>query len=265
MAIDLSGAKQITIPEGDVKGISVNGSVIWSKSGSGGDEPPVLLSWDHVLWSIANNRYTSDYSVGDLIPLDLGAEGNINMQIVAFDADNKADGTGESHITFVSKELLETTHRMNPALEPSSAPYNEGTGTIGGWEKSEMRSYLKSTIKPLIRSDVRSAIVNVTKYTSIYNAAGTKVADAETTDDVWIPSAREIVGGTTQETKGVYYSGVFNSAETRKKMKVNTSSAEVWWLRSAHSTTKFRRMSKNGTDYYTDADTSYGVALGFCM
>lgn len=228
-------------------------------------EPPVLLSFEHVLWSIANNSYTTDYSVGDLIPLDLGTEGNINMQIVAFDADDKADGTGKAHISFVSEKLLATSHRMNPARTPSSAPYDEGTGAIGGWEKSEMRSYLKTTIKPLIPEYVRNSIMEVTKYTYIYNADGTVVDNSATTDDVWIPSYREIFGGTVREPNGEYYNGVFNSSGAIKKMKVNGTSATNWWLRSADSTTDFRRVTNSGANNFSTSSNKFFPAIGFCL
>lgn len=128
-----------------------------------------------------------------------------------------------------------------------------------------MRSYLKTTIKPLIRSDVRSAIVDVTKYTNIFDTAGTKIADSATTDDVWIPSYREIYGGTKNETKGEHYSGVFNSNEARQKMKVNSTIQVYWWLRSAYSAKNFMYVV---TDGQVSNNTSSGlsfVALGFCL
>ena len=81
---------------------------------------------------------------------------------------------------------------MNPDRSGSSGAYNEGTGTIGGWEKCEMRTYLKETIKPLIPSTVRSAIKEVTKYSRIYNPAGSAVDNVASTEDVWIPSRKEM-------------------------------------------------------------------------
>ena len=39
------------------------------------------------------------------------------MQIVAFDTDDKADGSGKAPITWIAEHILETSHRMNPALE----------------------------------------------------------------------------------------------------------------------------------------------------
>ncbi len=44
-------------------------------------------------------------------------EGIVEMQIVAFDADELADGSGKAAITWISKQLLNSDHRMNPKME----------------------------------------------------------------------------------------------------------------------------------------------------
>ena len=45
--------------------------------------------------------------------LDLGDEGSISMQIIAFDGDNKADGSGKAPITWFSQQVLPTPHAFN--------------------------------------------------------------------------------------------------------------------------------------------------------
>lgn len=223
-------------------------------------------TWAQIFAAIDNGTYKTKYHIGNYKPLDLGSEGVVNMQIVAMDADAKADGTGTAPITWISEQLLATKHRMNPALTGAAGNRTIGTGTIGGWGESEMRSWLKSTIKPLILPEVSSRIVEVSKATYIYNSDETTTKNAITTDDVWIPSYREIFGDTGRESEGIYYSGVFNSAEMRKKMKVNESSAAHWWLRSAYSTTAFRFVFDSGNVYDVNIaeDSAFGVALGFC-
>ena len=221
-----------------------------------------------VNYRIQQGDYASYYAIGDLIPLDLGTEGKINMQIAAFDADDLADDTGKAHISFVALELLATSHRMNPALVTNAdGTYQEGTGTIGGWEKCEMRTYLNDTIKPLIPEDVRGMIKTVTKYSDGYDTSGTAVDSAVTEDDVWIPSAREIMGNTIYETVGVTYSGLFKNGDSRKKRKIGTSYYSVWSLRTPY-----------GTNGCYSINTAYGnttatggvssaacIALGFCV
>ena len=210
--------------------------------------------WDAVIASVNNGTYKTKYNIGDLIPLDLGTEGTVAMQIVAMDTDELASGSGTAPITFISQQLLKTNHRMNPAKESETI----GTGTLGGWEHTEMRAYLKDTIKPLIPSNVRSAIKEVKKYSRL--ADGTLQT---TTDDVWIPSRKEVAITSNAETSGPTYS-VFSDNESRIKMKTGTSSGSSWWLRSAYSATTFGSVSTSGASSSTTT-TSRGVALGFCL
>lgn len=230
----------------------------------GGDKPFDELTWDQVIASTKTGKYKT-FTVGAMKELDLGTEGIVHMQIVGIDVDDLANGSGKAPLTFISKELLNTSHRMNPTLKPKSAPYTEGTGSIGGWEKCEMRTYLKETVKPLIPENVRDAIVNVTKYSNIFIAAGTRVVNVESTDDVWIPSNQEVFGGTSYETLGHVYSDVFVDTDSRKKFKVGASSADHWRLRSASGTTYFRCVSIDGSGYDYGANNARGVALGFCL
>lgn len=235
-----------------------------SGGGGGGDKPWDEMTWDDVIAATKTDRY-KEFEIGAMKELDLGTEGIVHMQIVGIDADELADGSGKAPLTFISKELLKTSHKMNPKLTPLSAPYDESTGSIGGWEKCEMRTYLKTTIKPLIPENVRNAIVNVTKFSNIYDTSGTNVLNSVTTDDAWIPSAREIFGGTNFETLGHVYSDAFTDANSRKKFKVEASSASYWWLRSATTNFSFNGVATNGGNGYNRANSSYGVALGFCL
>ena len=219
-------------------------------------------TWAQIFAAIDDESYKTKYKIGNYKPLDLGSEGIINMQIVAIDKDAKASG-GTAPITWVSEKLLATSHRMNPKLAGDTGNRTIGTGTIGGWGESEMRSWLKSTIKPLIPSEVSSRIVEVSKATYIYNSDETTTRNAITTDAVWITSDQE-VGYTVRESEGIYYSVVFNGAETRKKMNVNGSSAATYWLRSANSTTSFRVVFSSGSFGDIGASSPFGFALGFC-
>ena len=219
-------------------------------------------SWDQIIAACANGTYASKYKPGNYKPLDLGAQGTVNMQIVAMGKDALANGGGNAPLTFISKELLATNHRMNPSRSGSSGNYTEGTGTIGGWEKCEMRTYLKETIKPLIPSNVRSAIKEVTKYSRIYNTAGSAVNDVTSTDDVWIPSYRE-VGFTGRETLGPIYDGAF--PDNASRVKTLNGSAAWWWLRSAPSSNYFYIVYSDGSSNYRYATSAGGVALGFCL
>lgn len=221
-------------------------------------------SWEMVQYRIQHGDYASYYAIGDTIPLDLGTEGLVNMQIAAFDADDLADGSGKAHISFISKELLATSKRFNPAItsttdDEGNTVYTEGTGTIGGWEKSELRTYLNDTIKSLIPEDVRSSIVSVSKTQTAYDT--TRTSFTQTTEDsVWIPNYDECFGSSS-----MYYSLFENTSANRVKYKAGASSASYWWLRSAYNFNSVYTVSTSGSDATGTAYTTYGVALGFCV
>ncbi len=69
----------------------------------GGSPSPGSDPWVELFTSINNGTYTTEYAIGDLIPLDLGTLGAVNMEIIAFDADDLADGSGKAPVTLLVK------------------------------------------------------------------------------------------------------------------------------------------------------------------
>ena len=223
-------------------------------------------AWSDVFASIADGTYKTKYAIGDTVPLDLGSEGVVNMEIVAFDADDLADDSGKAPITWISKELLKTSHRMNPALVPNDdGTYQEGTGSVGGWEKCEMRSYLKNTIKPLIPETVRNAITSVTKHSMAYDTAET-LFESITTEDVWIPSFRELFSDDQDnEANGPIYAEKFNDDASRKKDRPDGSAPHFWLTRTAYLAGSWYSIACTYGDYRAAiASNICCVALGFC-
>lgn len=217
----------------------------------------IMDDWDTIMAAVEDGTYVKKYSVGNYKALNLGDEGTVNMQIVAKDKDELADGNGTAALTWIAMELLATKHRMNPGLESNDdGSYVEGTGSIGGWEKSEMRSYLKEAIKPLIQSEVIDYIVEVKKTQTAYNTAGSSITQ-ETADDVWIPDYNEVYGS------GCTYKLCYPDNASRIKC-LQTGSAANWWLRRAYYTSNFYYIYISGSSNNFNASNSSGVALGFC-
>lgn len=225
------------------------------------DYPEVCdpYNWTSVFKTINEGTYAEYYSVGDTIPLDLGDEGIINMQIAAFDADDLADGSGKAHITWIAKEVLTTKHRMNPALVTNSdSTYKDCTGAIGGWDTCEMRSYLRNTIKPLIPDAVRNAIKEVTKTQPSFTTSGVESTQTST-DDVWIPSYAELFGASS-----AYYWLFKDMNANRIKYDVSGASTKYWWLRSAAKVNDFHVVGKDGGRITEHSNIEVNAALCFC-
>ena len=235
-----------------------------SGGGGGGDKPWEEMTWDEVIAATKNGKY-KNFEIGAMKELDLGTEGIIHMQIVGIDADDLADGSGKAPLTFISKELLKTSHRMNPERTPSSTPYNEGTGSVGGWDKSEMKQYILNTVIMSVPEIIRNSVKAVTKYTRTANTYGEFVQE-ETTETFWLASRREMLGDVANaETQGPIYHEAFPDDESRTKKKPSATNTDAWWLRSAGNAKGFYFIYTNGTSIFDTAHKSYAIALGFCL
>ena len=212
-------------------------------------------SWEEIFAAEADGSYKEKYQVSDYKSLDLGDEGIINMQIAAFDADDKADGTGKAPITWIGRELLKTSHRMNPVIVTNEdGTYKEGTGSIGGWERCEMRSYLKETILPLIPGNIRSQIKETIKEQRAIDASGSGFKQI-THDDLWIPESTEL-----------RKYDIFTVTSSYIKLKVDDNKAYQWWARGNNSTgvNFFSVFTVKGDADSYGAQASYNICLCFC-
>ena len=211
------------------------------------DFSTVSDSWSTI---IANANYATDYSVGDIKLVDFGTFGQHYFELVAMDEDTKASG-GTARMTWLNKNFL-TTHVMNTTAT-----------TTGGYDASNMKSWITSDVLPQLQSEIRNALVPVTKISGTYENSAVVVNGQSTTESLWIPSEYEMFGTTTYENTGARYSK-FDSNAKRIKYDSN-GSASYWWLRSAYSGTNFRYVSYNGYAYYYIAGSANGVVLGFCI
>ena len=211
-------------------------------------------SWEEIIAAGEDGTYIDKYQIGDTKGLDLGEEGVIEMELVAFDADELADGSGKAHMTWIAKDLLNTEHFMNEEFT------NEG-----GWPASDMRAWLRDSILPLFPETVRSNIREVKKYSYSCSYNGT----ISSSDTIWIPSSREMFGvDNAYEDEGPEYLTAFPDHASRQKQHIGVSEPSVWWLRSASnfSVSFFCDVGSDGSVW--NANIAYddsGVVVGFCF
>lgn len=226
-------------------------------------------TWEDLFYHIDKGDYATAYQQGETIPLDLGSTlGTINMEISDFDADVLAsDVSKTAPVSFVAKELLNLFRRWNPKLVGSSAPYTEGTGTIGGWEKSELRAWLRSDVWGAIPALVRNRIATVSKCSVTFGTDGVVTYDYETEETVFIPSAREY--GKSQWTETKYYTTYSAISSDKKRQKANAGgSVTSWWARSGYSARAAYKIYTTGAINIgiTEAvQSSLGILLCFCV
>ena len=225
-------------------------------------------SWEEIVAACQDGSYRTKYNPGNYKKLDLGAQGNITMQIVAINMDTQRDGSF-APLTWMSMELLKTSHRFNVTVESTTdgsgnTVYTLGTGAVGGFAHSELRTYLKETIKPLIPAVVRNEIKEVLKYSKAYDPDQSKVVVMEHYEDVWIPTNREIGSNWLDEQIGPNYKVVYNNNNRQKKI-IGESRYANWWLRTAASNNSYYLVADSGGIPSTDVWRQYGICLGFCI
>lgn len=226
------------------------------------DEYPKALSgetitdsWDEIFQAESDGSYKTKYSVGDTKYLVVGGT-YILMQIIAFDRDIlSSDHTSTAKITWLQKGLS------------FQFPMNLKNITDNGWVDCEGRKFLNDVIYEQIPENIKNKIVAVDKTYEYIKQYSTYQADETATcsDKLWIPSAREIYGGSSYENDGVTYIDFFNSNSVRTKHNgLINDSANPWRLRSANSSSSFYFVSYDGSLSYTNSSAQYSLVLGFC-
>lgn len=216
-------------------------------------------TWAQILEAELDGTYTTKYSVGDSKIVDIDGTG-VLMKIVAMNADVLTSDTSKTApITWISAGFIEKR-----AMNATQKTVDGSTAyTAGGWANTDMRTYLRETLFPKIETVVKENIKEVNKTSRSKSPTDTVLTSAET---VWIPSSREIFGGSTYEDSGPEYTTVFNNSTNRIKKEggYGLGSAGNWWLRSANSANSFRYVDRYGYEGNASAGIASGLVLGFC-
>lgn len=224
--------------------------------------------WDVIAENAKNGLYKTIYQEGILKRMTLtyadGTQENIEVELVGFDHDDLADGSGKACMTFISKNLLSNDHVMN------TIGVNRPTGETTSWESSAMRDYLITTIYEAFPEKLKAVIQPVNKKTSIGRMSETI---AESVDTIWTPSLVELSSDYGESSKYPVYASegntypVFTDAESRIKYNSAGYGAK-YWTRSPYlgGNTSFWCISATGgyVNIYA-ANTAQGVVFGFCV
>lgn len=217
-------------------------------------------TWEQVISATQDGTYATKYHLHDYKTIDMGAEGTITYEIVGIDKDVKENGDAVP-LTFLAKQALATTHRMNPTYSAGTS----GTGCLGGYPASEMKTYLDTTIKALLPEVVRTNLTPVVKHSIGVTASGEVFTEMSSVETIWIPSTREIFG--IYESTGPVYS---SSTRIRRKSDLMNNDPIFWWLRSGFfdemdGAGSFWIVNDSGDGDIGFASRARGVVPGFCL
>ena len=229
------------------------------------NKPDLLAYWNILKepdpWEeiINNVNYATDYQIGKLVDLDFGEYGIHPMELVAMDADDKADGFGKAKMTWISKDII-TIRNMNEQWDKS-----------GGWENSDLRSWLIEEVINDIPQLVANNIIQVNK--TYLDGNDTKTC----TDNIWIPSCNEVFHtdsyyGNKYENSGCKYDEAFPFVEHPETQSVDYSSQArlyngnecIWWTRTKKSHL-YTCISSHGGGEDKYAYDELGIVIGFCL
>lgn len=242
-----------------VKGAKVTGTIA-TYDGSYTNIGKTLANstWAEIDAACTNGTASSQWSVGDEKTITLTTGEEVTLQILGFNHDDLADGSGKASITFGMKNLLATKYPMNSAATNS-----------GGWSSSVMRTSTMATLLSQLPGDLQAVIKQVSKRTM----SGNKSTDAVySTDSIFLFSKVEVdgvdsFGYENEGTQYEYWEIHETNADRIKKLANGTGPATTWWLRSPHfnSSVVFCDVLDFGSIGSTDADGLNGVCFGFCV
>ena len=212
-------------------------------------------SWETIISNVRAGK-GSIYELGSTKTIDMGSFGTHTLRVsnTTTPAECATEGFSQTACGFVLEFAdIITTHVMNS----DSSGSTNGTGNKGGWEYSEMRTYVNNDIYNALPSALKSAIIE-TKVVSGHGSNDS--SNFTTTDKLYLLSTHEVwddVDGNT--SSGIdYYDTAYNNTrqlDYYKSQKVTNNGfsscatcnyTEVvkkdgnsnnywWWLRSVRS------------------------------
>lgn len=237
------------------------------KRDGGGSSGNVSAIWSEIKQALENGSYNTKYSIGQVFPaaLNLGDEGTHDVRILAFDADDKADGSGKAKMTLEIVDCLNTKRSMNPEVVETQI----GTES---YTDSALRDYLEDTIAPLVGEVVGDSLVSVYKTSTAiksgtwYNSSANMVKSTET---CFLLSNREVAGAQTFAEQGTLptYSGVYSYGNNAANVKYLNGIATEYWLRSVSNYGRnYGIVTNSGVTNVSYAENyELGVSFGFCL
>lgn len=253
---------------GDVEGGGASGG---GSAGAGSATVQAAVAKDAKDWTlheqeavaedIAKNGTASPAYAKAKAAMDAGTKFSVKLtngktleyRIVGINHDDLADGSGKAGLTFEA---------TNGAFGASGM--NETKTSVGGWEKSELRSRLNSgDLWVLLPSEIQSKAKAVTKVTD--NQGDGKVGTpSATTDKVFLLSSTEVWGNLDGDgTQYEYY----KSKDVSTSNYSGASSSFYHWTRSVipSISTSFRCVIRNGNCCNYVATENNSVFPGWCF
>lgn len=231
-------------------------------------------SWEDIAKAAANGD-TSKYGVGGRKYIEYTtADGTslVEAEIVGTNWDKLAEtsdsyngGAATATFSFVLKDLGQDKRMFNESVKAIPDVVNSETYCSGGWEGSDIRSWMGTVLLQAMPIDLQAAIKPVIK---ISDGGFYDQTLHQTTDSIWLPSAEELAYSSTNFVtgQGTAYPVYIDALSRAKRCDENTSLA-IYWTRT---TTRIRQHAIHYVDSSGNVQPRGGnlkgcLAFGFCI
>ena len=209
--------------------------------------------------------------------LTVAGLGTVPMRLADVYHDALANGEGMAGLTFLAADAT-LTHQMKA-----------NDDNIGGWEASQMRSWLGSEGFDRLDGELAPLIVAVDKHTNNTGATTSTDSVTSTLDTLWVPSVVEVCGpvgwlwdsdpGNSEAynavlaAEGSQYAcfaeqGVSTSEDNASLVLEGSNGPVAWGLRSSSvsKAAHYRMVDEAGNaSRWGEGPSELGVCLGFCL
>lgn len=218
--------------------------------------------WATIAANVANGTAVDIYQIGARkeIPFKIGDTSyTADVEIIAYNHDDLADGSGKATLTFFCKDLSDLKVR-----------FNSSNSNVGGWQDSEAREFCNSTLFAAFPEELQAVINEVNK---ISDGGIDNKTLVTTTDKVWIASYDELACPENKYNlsgQGEAYSLTFTEDNSsRKKYLTSDGTAAGYITRSSYMNDNSRgmilRITNSGGIYSDLAFNYFNIAFGFCI
>lgn len=212
----------------------------------------IKSTWEEIATAVDEGTYKDQLQIGDYKTLNLGdTYGTVEMEIVAFDADDLTNGSGKGPITWISKKCLKGTYEWR---------WNNADYSTGGFKFSNIRTIVEDSITQVVGEDPLPYIKAVNKTSRLGgHDDGMTVSESYV---VWVPSAREVYGWDSNSSDYIESSGPIYSEKFKDKESCIKSD---WWLRTAYYGDPFSAIliDRSGNCYEEEISETHYIPIGF--
>lgn len=211
------------------------------------------FSWADIAEAGARGLAPRMFTLGSTKSFKLTDGREMEVRIIGFNHDKDEKGN-LIPISFETTKCFYDDHRMN-----------RNGNNKGGWDKSDMRSWLNNEVAALISDDLAEVIKPCVKVTSI---GGCSDKLSEDVCDLWLLSEQEIFGRKIYSVGGEgHWYDYYRQENVDYGMEDHEGDRRWRWERSPYSsdTTYFCSVNSDGTATISSASSSFGVAFGFCV